>query len=771
MVFLEKRRDQLEKEIERQYNLLNEYDQKIGLESDPRQREQFLLHQEEVKRYIRQLEQELETEPVSPTSTYFRRNYINLVDMDSQLVGRQEDRKKLAEMLVNGGCVAILGVGGQGKTALAYSYLKPYLTGPGKFEIAIWLTIEGNGTDLTGLAERLAIKASGNPNEIAETIREHLSTHPAIVVLDNFEAAIHEDGTLPLDVEALLKRLAEIRTKSQIIITTRQLPKPYRLKVLALDGLTSEAGADLLSEQGLADEPRSQLILAAEKARGNPFALKLLADLATDPFTGDSLENMLQQGDLWDKELAERLLRKMWDTRLNEEEKRLLQILSILRPPARRSALLHLASPTTEVELRELLSKLGDKSLLSVERDQNDMKKVIGYDLHPLFRRFIKVEILTKRTVLELHTAAVSYFRSLIPSLPTRANYERKALIDIWPILEAIYHLNEIGDYQSACRLFLEENLDEDLERFGQNNLIIEICSEWTDLKEASSVIDKDSQSSLINSVGRAYYVLGEIDKANNYFKYALKLSRDTGNKNNESLALANLGRISRSVGQLNEAIEYFRQAIILSRELDNKRDESQWLNDLGHSYRIFGQVKEAASHYNKALVLSRESGDKPSEGTALDGLGVLNRNLGQLEVAISYHQQALAVSRESGDRRGEGHALGNLGHTYLLLGKLDEALVYLQQALAISRETGDVRNKAIQLSNLGHTYQEQHSTARALAFWRYALEIFRYTKSASRDNQVQEAIAEVEDKVGEETFTQLWAESEIEYQKLKNEG
>lgn len=721
-----RRLQEIEQELEKLYDLRTEYDRKIGLEGDPRQREKYRLDQTEVVHRIEELEAELAHLPQSARIAFFHRNYINLVDMERQLVGRQADQQKLEELLTNGGCVAILGVGGQGKTSLAYSYLKPYLNNPQQFEAAIWLTIEGNGTDLTGLAERLDFKPASNLNETAEAVREYLSSHLVLVILDNFETAIREDGSLPLDVAALLQRLAEFRGQSRIIITTREIPKGYRLKVLALDGLTPEGGADLLAEQGLGDEDRSQLVLASHKARGNPFALKLLADLATDPFTGDTLENMLQQGDLWDKELAERLLRKIWDTRLTEEERRLLRVLAILRPPARRATLLNLLAPTTDVQLRDLLGKLANKSLLSAEYDLTDPKKLLGYDLHPLFRRFIQTEELKQQTRIELHQAAVDYFKSLIPSLPPKEGYQRKSLKDVWPVIEAVHHLNELENYQAAFDLFGAEELYSDLERWGQAALLIDTYNRWLSL-EAFSQLDARDKARILANLGTAYQNLRQVEKAITYFEQAQIVAEEIGADKIQSIALSGLGRAYRSLRQLDQSIGYFQ----------------------------------------KALTITQKIGDRKREGVYLRNLGTAYQSSREIEKALQYYEQALVVAVETGYKEGEANALGDLAYLFSVLGQIEKSINYYQQALVIDYEIGNTYRTGNHLANLGSTYKKLNQLAIALAHWRKGGEIMENIK-AFNAKKVQNWIEELREELGEEAFTKTWAESESEYQKLK---
>ncbi|NWJ98649.1 MAG: tetratricopeptide repeat-containing protein, partial [Chloroflexi bacterium] len=522
-------RQDLELLLDAQYKRRLDCMKLIAVTTSPTKKAEFELEKAKIEENIQQLEQQLEQLPPPPTATYFRYNYLNLTDTEGVLIGRQAALEELAELLAKGGCVAICAVGGQGKTALAYNYLKLHLKGPPRFEALLWLTIVGDGSDLTGLLALLGLNPAGQrPEEMAEAVRFYLADHLVLVVLDNFEAAIRQDGTLPLDIEALLRRIAEFRGQSHILITTREMPPPYRPQILPLTGLTPEAGADLLAERGLRKEPRSRLLKVATKAEGNPFALKILADLVTDPFMRDTLENLLRQGQLWDQELSERLLRKVWETRLSQEEHRLLQLLALLRPPVRRAtllALLTLASEASERQLEQGLRNLAHKSLVTLERDSPQMP--IGYDLHPLLRRFVLNEKLSATECKALNQQAAAYFQTLLSSLPPSENYGRKSVHDVWPILEAIYHLNQLGDYQAATDLFFEEGLWEDLDRWGVATTLLELYREWAFPFTSYAWCNKRTLERILGNLGNAYADLGRVEEAIGYYEQALAISRE----------------------------------------------------------------------------------------------------------------------------------------------------------------------------------------------------------------------------------------------------
>jgi len=319
---------------------------------------------------------------------YFH-NLVNLPNLDGPLVGRQAELLTLHQTLAGGGCVAIVGVGGQGKTALVWAYFKE-VYGEAGFAKPIWHTVRGDGTDLTSIATYLEIDFAGTrPEQTAEQIRANLMQQARLLVLDNFEDAIREGGQLSPDLEALWPKIVGLNGPSRVLITSRDLPKLAdnyfpSLGMLPLHPLADNDGADLLRQRGLNNQPENLLRSANQRAAGNPLALTLLANLVK---RGHALPNLLKEGGNWDVNLQENplLLVKTWDLLLNENERETLKALAVLRPPLSRPLLDYVLQPPmlpkqTEGQRDELLRRLEhDLGLVSSP----------GYQLHGLFRRFV----------------------------------------------------------------------------------------------------------------------------------------------------------------------------------------------------------------------------------------------------------------------------------------------------------------------------------------------------------------------------------------------
>jgi tetratricopeptide (TPR) repeat protein len=378
--------------------------------------------------------------------------------------------------------------------------------------------------------------------------------------------------------------------------------------------------------------------------------------------------------------------------------------------------------------VRELLGKLADKALLTIERDVKDSRKIIGYDLHPLFRRFVKVEILNDEMATELHYAAVNYFKSIIHTLPSYYNYERKSVIDVWPILEAVYHLNELKNFKEAYDLFFDERLPEALLLWGEAVLASEIYNSWIKPEALAALGSFEAQGAVFGNLANAYLDLGQVDDAINFYIKALSISRSSKNKINESSNLGNLGVAYYSLEKFDEAISYYKQALLISQEI----------------------------------------GDRQEESNQLSNLGLVSCELGHLEEAVTYYQKAITISHETDDKAGKARHLGNLGVVYLDQEQTEVAKEYFNKALSLAQEVGDKVNIGYQFYNIGQAYQQLGNFLLAFANWRRASDIFTQLQSPYT-MEVQKAINFLKEQLDESSFAQLWIESEKEYENPQN--
>jgi tetratricopeptide (TPR) repeat protein len=247
-----------------------------------------------------------------------------------------------------------------------------------------------------------------------------------------------------------------------------------------------------------------------------------------------------------------------------------------------------------------------------------------------------------------------------------------------------------------------------------------------TALSAARKLNDRSMEGVHLGNLGLAYVYLGDAQKAIEYYEQALKIAREIGDRRNEGAWLGNLGIAYAALGDAKKAIEYYEQRLVIAREIGDQRGEGNALGNLGNAYAALGDARKATLYHDQALEIAREIGDRRGEGADLGNLGIAYKNLGDAQKAIVCHEQALAITREIGDKRAEGAILGNLGLAYAALGDAKKAIECHEQALAITREIGDKRAEGAILGNLGLAYAALGDAKKAIECHEQALAITR---------------------------------------------
>ena len=259
-----------------------------------------------------------------------------------------------------------------------------------------------------------------------------------------------------------------------------------------------------------------------------------------------------------------------------------------------------------------------------------------------------------------------------------------------------------------------------DLERIN-----IEAAWAWA----KGNLADSDAAATICNAFLNSPYLLELRQHPReriSWMETALSAARKLNDRCMEGVHLGNLGLAYAALGDAKKAIECYEQALKIASEIRDRRNEGAWLGNLGNAYADLGDAKKAIEYHEQALKIDREIGDRRGEGADQGNLGRAYAALGDAKKAIEYYEQALKIDREIGDRRGEGIALGNLGNAYAALGDAKKAIVYYEQALAIAREIGDRRNEGAWLGNLGIAYKNLGDAKKAIDYYEQQLVITR---------------------------------------------
>ncbi|MEZ4616114.1 MAG: BTAD domain-containing putative transcriptional regulator [Caldilineaceae bacterium] len=310
------------------------------------------------------------------------------------LHGREAEMQLLTRWLVTDQCrlVAVVGMGGMGKTTLAASTVHQVAE---HFDVVIWRSLlnapqpeEMIRSWLRLLDEAQTTQAAQDFDTALAQLFTQLQGRRCLLILDNVESLLQSDdraGHYRSGYAAygqLFKRFGETSHRSTLFLTSREAPQEVvrlarerpTVQSLALVGLSVPAGQAILRRQGITVRDGSVELLVARYS-GNPLALMLVGETIQELFAGDVaafLEQPLIFDDIRD------VLDQQW-TRLSALERTLLLWLAIEREPltpTQLSANLYPAVPLPT--LIEALNSLRRRSLLERQGEEHRFRSAVG---------------------------------------------------------------------------------------------------------------------------------------------------------------------------------------------------------------------------------------------------------------------------------------------------------------------------------------------------------------------------------------------------------
>ncbi|MDF5732991.1 MAG: NB-ARC domain-containing protein, partial [Rhizonema sp. PD38] len=355
--------------------------------------------------------------------------------------GRTQELETLKQWILNDQCriIALLGIGGLGKTALGVrlaSELKP------EFDYIIWRSLRDTpklSIILDGIIKFLSnqeeINDKGDINEKITCLIEHFYTCRCLLILDNFESIL-ADGAYPdqyrdeyQDYSILIQRLGELDHQSCLVLTSRILPKEIAvqegetlpIRSLVLPGLENLEAKKVLEDKKLVgtDNEMQKLV---ELYSGNPLALKIVSTYVQDLFGGNVSEFLSQEITLTPFVGIESLLDKQFH-HLAELEKEIMYWLAINREP---------------VSVTELFEDIFDKPIyLNVIDALENLKRssmieaIDGkFTLQNVVMEYI-TGILVRQVSRELNSGEFHFFNKYALIKATAKDYVRNCQIQL----------------------------------------------------------------------------------------------------------------------------------------------------------------------------------------------------------------------------------------------------------------------------------------------------------------------------------------------------
>ncbi|MBI4781499.1 MAG: NACHT domain-containing protein [Oscillatoriophycideae cyanobacterium NC_groundwater_1537_Pr4_S-0.65um_50_18] len=297
--------------------------------------------------------------------------------------------------------IALLGMGGMGKTALAARLAQTAVsqTGDAPFQLMIWRSLR-NPPALSALLQEL-VSFLSNQQEAEATVSRllyWLRTQRCLVILDNVESILQsgEASGYRLGYEAygeLLRQVGETVHSSCLILTSREKPPEIALlegeampvRSLRLGGLGWAEGQAVINLKGSFQGSMADWETLVTGYLGNPLALKMIATTIQTLFDGNIAEFLKQKTFVFGN--IQHLIGQQFD-RLSTIEKTVMYWLAIYREPASFVELrADIFPPIAPQKLIETLEFLEQRSL--IEKVKLPESVTVLFSLQPVVMEYM----------------------------------------------------------------------------------------------------------------------------------------------------------------------------------------------------------------------------------------------------------------------------------------------------------------------------------------------------------------------------------------------
>ncbi len=620
---------------------------------------------------------------------------------DYDLIGRGSILVELQHRLQDGNTVALYGLPGVGKTALAIQVanntqlLTYYPDG------VLWASLGPNGNVLSQLTKWGAdlnilskdIRDLKNPKCWANAIREKIRSRQYLLVIDDV-----------WDIEWAYNLRLGGQSCSHLITTrfpkiASQFAKNGEVKVCELD---ISDGIEVLNRlaPNIAKIDSSPLKQLAEAVGGLPLALNLMGNylriqshslsstLIEEALVklNDAKERLRMIDENPDRELHPSLpsdtplsLAAMIEIsyeKLQPSARRMLNVLSIL--PAKPNTFLGEAVIAIAEEPAEALEELYSFGL--VESTGLDRRTV-----HQTIHQYAR----TKLTDESVRARACQYFVNYVITHQTDYSLLDADAVNVFTALDMAYNLNLNTHFVSGINAFYRY-----LETRGYYQQALQLLKHAT--IAVATLNDRVQLVRVLYHLGKMNLNISDFSTSRTYLGKALEIANKINDVYQISRILQTLGSVDIEEGDYQSAKAKFMKGLALVRSADEQELshelEADLLRSLGLAYENMGDNEKGEYYYQEGLLLAKKYGLKQSASSILNNLVSMFGSRGYPEKAEFYSVEGLMLAEEIGHRENMCSIYLSLGSTAAYKGDLSKAYNRYVQALAIAEEIGSIK-------------------------------------------------------------------------------
>jgi tetratricopeptide (TPR) repeat protein len=713
-------------------------------------------------------------------------------------IGRDYDILRIERELTddNKPWVLLSGMGGAGKTELAYGFARWYAeTGGcdgGVFETSfkskadfgqIVGSIVGHATDFSKYTSE----------EQLPILVRHLRENPCLLIWDNFESVSgYPQGSEPIataDELALLSRfLKSLRGgKSRVIITTRKENENWlgiAPGFVHISGLNYRDRAELAKiilstigkkpEDFRHDRNYGELL---KLLNGHPRSLKVIIPLLKKKSPSEIIKALQHEvNDLGEK--IEDASLSFAFLQLSPTTKKYLSFLGLFTSrvsPQILGIFVGNEGPgkaAYEEVVGRALSLEGWEAVLEEAATNGFVgsKDGIYYELHPTLPSFFRKQLVTDfgdNGLKILDAEFVNFYSALsYHFLEGIRNGEHSAkaffAAEEPNFLRALRSAEINEDWESTDHIYrgILEFYENSVKIAESNALRMHLLSHIG--LELTSKDNWEKASLWVRLLGDEadYHMsINRLKEAAAFHTQILNYLTSLENpavEDNISVAYHQLGMIAQERQQFDEAKKWYRKALEINERLGLERDATTDYHQLGRVAEERQQFDEAEKWYRKALEIKERLGLERDAATDYHQLGIIAEERQQFDEAEKWYRKALEIEERLGLERDAATDYHQLGMIAEERQQFDEAEKWYRKALEIEERLEHPPLQVNTLAQLGVLCRGQNRFEEAVSYFGRALTIAASFKM-NIGRQILVDLSRTMKVMGKEAFKESW--------------
>lgn len=551
---------------------------------------------------------------------------------------------------------------------------------------------------------------------------------------------VSKEKNIPL---IIYSNLNEYKLQNQYIFDLLEMDNTAKYEILPFDReAVDEYIENIFGIDYIHKSIRDSISDIKERVGGNPLFLEELIKSLIDKdiiFKDKEywkLNKPIHEADIPD-DLLDILHQRIEKLLLDDNKRKILHILSLLRIDLSFEAIKHIISKVSKADMAYTLLDLEKHEILQAINTKDGIhyifnSSIIKEIIRDSAENKVELRLLLAETLESRQEQTTDYIEEIAYQYLQGGNIKKSLnyYIKCGDLSQSLYFHNKAVQYYDIV-LEIAENKDDIIDISLKKAVSLEIIGKLNDavstLESLIEIANNKQAGNIYSLLGKFLLTRGDIESAKDAFDKCYDISKK---ENIEILyrdALLNLGDFHASQSQYKTALNFYNTYKDICLINDYRRGYFNVMNSMGSVYYNLSQYEEAIKHYKIAIEISKEVKDKRKNANAIGNMGNVYKQLSEYGKALECFITFKKISEEIGDIRGVGIAAGNMGIIYKVRGEYDKALKYYELYSRISREIGFKKGIGIAAGNMGNVYN-------ALFKFEDALKCFEIQKKIAKE-------------------------------------